>query len=88
MWDGPAFGKALRIGDKLIAVDGEAYTHARLEKAISAAKGGKKPIALIVQTGDKIRTVEFDYHEGLRIPRLERIGNAPDRLERILAAKE
>ncbi|MEQ8935820.1 MAG: PDZ domain-containing protein [Amphiplicatus sp.] len=87
MWDGPAFEKALRIGDKLIAVDGEAYTHERLKKAIKMAKGGKNPVALIVQTGDRIRTVEFDYHGGLRIPRLERVKDAPDRLEQILSAK-
>ncbi|MEE2690300.1 MAG: peptidase M61 [Pseudomonadota bacterium] len=87
VWDGPAFNAALKIGDKLIAVDGEAYTAERLKKAILAAKGRKEPISVIVRSGDQIRTVEFDYRDGLRIPRLERIKSAPDRLGQILAAK-
>ena len=49
-----------------------------------AAVGG--PIALL-KNGDRYRTVDFDYHDGLRYPRLERIEGAPDRLSDILAPR-
>ena len=42
---------------------------------------------LIVKDYEQYRTVVFDYHDGLRYPRLERIPGTPDRLGDILTPR-
>ena len=88
LWDGPAFKAGLTIGGKILAVNGEAYEAGDLKQAIVEAKIGHDPIQLLVQTGDRFRTVPIDYHGGLRYPRLERIEGTPDRLSAILAPRK
>ncbi len=83
LWEGPAFKAGLTVGDKLIAVDNEAYSAKRLKDAITAAKGGP-PIELLIRNGDRFRTLRIDYRGGLRYPRLERIDGTPARLDAIL----
>ena len=82
-WDGPAFKAGLTNGGKLLAVNGIAYDVERLKEAITAAKGSKEPISLIVKDGDHYRTVAVDYHDGLRYPRLQRVPGKPDLLSEI-----
>jgi predicted metalloprotease with PDZ domain len=79
-WDGPAFKAGLAIGMQVVAVNGDAASAANLSDAITAAKGTDKTIELIVKDGDHYRTVNFDYHDGLRYPHLERIPGTTDRL--------
>lgn len=86
-WEGPAFKAGLADGLKLIAVNGVAYDGDRLKEAVTAAKGGRTPIELLVKDGDRYRTVAVAYHDGLRYPRLERIAGTPARLDDILAAR-
>ena len=86
-WEGPAFKAGLADGVKLIAVNGVAYDSDRLKEAVTAAKGGKAPIELLVKTGERYRTVPIAYHDGLRYPRFERIAGTPARLDDILAAR-
>lgn len=86
-WDGPAFNAGLKVGDQLVAVNDDAITSEKMKKAIVSAKDSKAPIRLLVKSGDRYKTVSLDYHGGLRIPRLERIDGAPDRLGDILTAK-
>ena len=50
-------------------------------------RSSSAPIVLIVKNGTRFRTVTFDYHDGLRYPRLERIAGTPDRLGDILAPR-
>ena len=45
------------------------------------------PLSLLLKNGDRYRTVAFDYHDGLRYPRLERIPGTPDRLGDILSPR-
>jgi predicted metalloprotease with PDZ domain len=87
-WDGPAFKAGLTAGGKLLAVNGVAYDPDELKQAIGDAKTGSAPIQLLVQTGERFRTVPVDYHGGLRYPRLERIEGTPDRLSAILAPRK
>ncbi|CAN5499893.1 M61 family metallopeptidase [soil metagenome] len=87
-WEGPAFKAGLTDGMKLIAVNGLAYDAERLKDAVTAAKGGKAPLELLVKAGERYRTVRIDYHDGLRYPRLERIAGTPARLDDILAARK
>jgi len=86
-WDGPAFEQGLGAGWSLVAVNGKAGSAEVLRDAITAAKGTDAPIELLLKSGDRFRTVAFDYHEGLRYPRLERIPGTPDRLSDILAPR-
>jgi hypothetical protein len=42
---------------------------------------------LIVREGERFRTLQLDYHGGLRYPHLERDPKRPDLLEAIYAPK-
>ncbi|PZU71561.1 MAG: peptidase M61 [Brevundimonas sp.] len=86
-WDGPAFKSGLAVGMEIVAVNGQAATADRIAAAVTAAKDPAVPVTLIVKDGDQYRTVAFDYHDGLRYPRLERIVGTPDRLGDILTPR-
>ncbi len=69
----------------VVAVNGKAYTHGRLQDALKAAKSDPRlPTELLVRSADTFRTVSLDYHDGLRYPHLERIEQTPDLLSSIL----
>ena len=86
-WGSPAFEQGLGVGWDLIAVNDSAPSAEALRDAITAAKGGTEPIRLVVRNGDRVRTIPFAWHEGLRYPRLERVAGTPDRLGDILAPR-
>ena len=87
IWDGPAYKAGIVPGARLIAVDGEAYGDDVLKAAITAAKGGTRPISLVVKTGDAVRTVDVPWTGGLRYPRLERTGRGPSSLDALYAPR-
>lgn len=87
VWDSPAFKAGLARDTQVIAVDGTAYTAARLTSALVAAKSAKQPIELLLRQGDTFTTHRIDYHDGVRYPRLERTPGTPDRLSRLLQAR-
>lgn len=86
-WGSPAFEQGLGVGWDLIAVNDSAPSAQALRDAITAAKGGTEPIRLVVRKDDRVRTLRFAWHEGLRYPRLERVEGTPDRLGEILAPR-
>ncbi|TFW00508.1 M61 family peptidase, partial [Brevundimonas sp. S30B] len=86
-WGGRAFEADIGPGWDLVAVNDRAASAQVLREAVTAAKGTDRPISLLIKNGDRYRTVVFDYHEGLRYPRLERIPGTPDRLGDILAPR-
>jgi predicted metalloprotease with PDZ domain len=86
-WGSPAFEQGLGAGWDLVAVGDRTASAEVLRDAITAAKGGTEPIVLVVKRGDEFRTLSFDYHGGLRYPRLERIAGARDRLADIFAPR-
>jgi predicted metalloprotease with PDZ domain len=86
-WGSPAFEAGLGVGWDLVAVGEMAASAERLRDAVTAARGTDKPVVLLLRSGDRFRTVSFDYHEGLRYPRLVRIEGAPDRLGDILSPR-
>ena len=86
-WDSPAFTLGLTLGSQVTAVNGVSYTADAITSAIRGAKGSGAPIQLLIKTGERYRTVNVDYHDGLRYPRLERIANTPARLDQIFTAK-
>ena len=87
VWEGVAWKAGLRPNDKIVAVNGFAFSGDRLRAAVTAAKGGTQPITLIIDTDDHYRTVPIDYHGGLRYPHLERTSTGEAGLDRLLAAK-
>lgn len=86
LWDGPAFDAGLTIGTEIRAVNGFKYDAEGLRRALTDAKSGA-PLELLVQSGDRFRTIRFDYRGGQRYPALERIPDTPDRLGDILRAR-
>src|SRR5690606_6123257 len=87
-WDSPAFNAGLGTGGTIVAVNDQAYDKTVLEDAVKAAKDGKAPIRLLVKEFDRYRTVDIDYHGGLRYPHLERIEGVPDRLTAIFTPRK
>jgi predicted metalloprotease with PDZ domain len=88
-WDSPAFNAGIVSGTKIVAVNGTAYDPDVMKAAITGAKGGKAPIELLVQRGDRFLTVPISYTEGLRYAWLERSspGTAPVGLDHLLAPR-
>ncbi len=69
----------------LVAVDGAAYSAASLRKAITDADPAELPCTSSSIAAKTSSRSDKDYHGGLRYPKLERVENAPDRLDDILA---
>ena len=86
-WDSAAAKAGMTVGSSLIAVNGLAYTPDVLKAAITAGKGGKDPLRLIVKNDDRVTELAIDYHDGLRYPRLEKIGTGEGGLDRLLTAR-
>jgi predicted metalloprotease with PDZ domain len=86
-WGGPAFQAGLTKGATLVAVNGRAYKADGLKEAISEAKTGTRPVQLLVKRGERYDTLTFDYRDGLRYPKLERIAGTPDHLGALLAPR-
>jgi predicted metalloprotease with PDZ domain len=86
-WNGPAFSAGLVTSAKIVAVNGIAYDPERLKKAITDARGGNRPIELLVRRGDRFQTVQLAYTGGLRWPWLEPAGKGVQGLDRLLAPR-
>lgn len=87
LWQGMAYQVGLTVGTQVIAVDGTSFDADRLKSAIQDAKKSGAAIELLVKNSDRFRTVRFDYHDGLRYPRLERVQGVPARLDDILSPR-
>lgn len=86
-WGGVAFNADIVADGKVLAVGGLAYSKDRLTDAIKAAKDGKTPISLLIQRGDRFRTVDLNYAGGLRYPHLEKTGTGVSGLDALLEAR-
>lgn len=74
IWDSAAFNAGLAIGNKIIAINGHAWSDDAAKEAIKAAAISKAPLQLIVKSGERVRTLSVAYTDGLRYPHLEKIG--------------
>lgn len=72
LWGSPAFKAGIVTGAQIVAVNGEAYDADVIKAAITAAKTGDKPIALLVKRDNRYETIPVDWHGGMRFPWLER----------------
>ncbi len=86
-WGGPAFKAGLVPGLSIVAVDGKDYSPDALKDAVTAARGGRPPIALLVKNVDTYSTYRVDYHDGLKYPHLVRAAGK-DLLGDIAAARK
>ncbi|MGH9412717.1 MAG: M61 family metallopeptidase [Terriglobales bacterium] len=84
-WDGVAFKAGLAPGNTIEAVNGQVFSVATLRQAILDAEHSSEPITLLVKHGVTVSPFALDYHNGLRIPHLERVQGTLDRLDAILA---
>jgi predicted metalloprotease with PDZ domain len=87
LWDGPGFKQGLTVGDTIVSVNGNAYDDDTMKAAIVAAQASKEPIHLIVKAGNKVRSIDLDYHDGPRYPHLEKTGSGETGLDQLLAPK-
>ena len=87
----PAFEAKLSPGEKILAINGRAFSPAALHQALaernshSSLPEAGKPISMTTRLGGVERTVSMDYHGGERFPVLERNSNTPDLLGDLLA---
>jgi hypothetical protein len=70
-----------------LAVNGRGFSGDSLKAAIAAAKGAAQSVKLLVKSGDSFQTLDINWHEGLKYPRLEKVGKAPGTLDALLAPK-
>ena len=71
-------------GMRVIAVNGRKLSRDVIHDAIKAAKGGSRPIELLVANDDFYRTVQINYHDGEKYPSLVRDESKPDVLSEII----
>jgi predicted metalloprotease with PDZ domain len=87
LWDSAAFNAGLTNGAQILAVNGRSFDDDAIKAAITAAKGGTAPVQLLIKDGDLYRTASLDWHDGLRYPRLEKVGKGPGTLDALLAPR-
>jgi predicted metalloprotease with PDZ domain len=87
LWDSAAFNAGLTVGSEVLAVNGRSFDGDALKSAIRAAKGNSVPVQLLVKDGDLYRTVNLDWHGGLRYPRLVKTGQGQGTLDALLAPR-
>jgi predicted metalloprotease with PDZ domain len=74
----------LTPGAHIVAVDGRAYSTARLRDVIKASVSATTPIEIIVRNGEFFTTASIDYHGGERYPHLERVAGKADLMEALV----
>lgn len=87
-WDGPAFKAGLAPGMTIVAVNGTDFSPDAMKQAIKDAQGNNQPIKLLVKDFNEYKTLDVDYHGGLKYPDLERIQGTPDYLSQLYAPKK
>jgi predicted metalloprotease with PDZ domain len=79
--DSIAAKAGLAPGARMIAINGRAYSTARLRDVLKGSAKSTTPIEIIARNGDFFTTASIDYHGGERYPHLERVTGKADRME-------
>ena len=87
-WDSPAWKAGLSPGMTIVAVNGTEFSTDGMKQAIKDAKGSHQPIKLLVKNFNEYKTLDIDYHGGLKYPDIERIKGTPDYLSQLYAPKK
>jgi predicted metalloprotease with PDZ domain len=84
--DSPAWAAGVAPGMQLIAVNDRGFDGDLWSDAITAAKGNANPIHLLIKQGGWYARIDLPYHDGVKIPHLERIAGTADMLSDIMRA--
>ncbi|HJR15107.1 MAG TPA: peptidase M61 [Rhodanobacteraceae bacterium] len=87
-WDSPAFKAGLSPGMTIVAVNGTEFSPDVMKQAVKDAQGNQQPIKLLVKDFNEYKTLDIDYHDGLKYPDIERIKGTPDYLSQLYATKK
>jgi predicted metalloprotease with PDZ domain len=87
IWDGLAFNAGLTTAAEILAVDGHVYSESAIRDAVTAARGSRDPVRLIVKSGSRVREVAIAWNGGHRYPRLEKTGSGEGSLDLLLRAR-
>jgi len=87
IWHSAAFDAGLTVGSQILSINGHAFSPDTLTNAIAAAKGTDRPIQLLVNSGSEYRTMELNWHGGLRYPRLVKAGTSDGTLDALLTPR-
>jgi predicted metalloprotease with PDZ domain len=85
LWGSKAFDAGVTVGATLVAVNGHAFDPDDLKEAIKAAAASARPVTLLLKDGEIYRSVDLDWHGGLRYPRLEPTAGGKGTLDALLA---
>lgn len=86
-WGMPGFVAGLVPGTQITTVDGQPFSIAQMNAALTRAQGDRQPIMLTLRRGSNTLTAELPYYDGVRYPWLERVGTAETGLDRLLAPR-
>jgi predicted metalloprotease with PDZ domain len=81
----PAFAADIGPDMTVVAIDGRKFSPDVLRDALKARS--KEPLTLLIENQEFFATRSLDYHDGLRMPHIERVAKAPDVLGQILTAR-
>jgi C-terminal processing protease CtpA/Prc len=82
--DSAAWNAGLAPGMQIIAVNDREFSPKIWTEAIADAKGSTTPIELRVKQGTWYSRIALNYHDGVKIPHLERIPGTTDMLSEIM----
>jgi predicted metalloprotease with PDZ domain len=87
IWKSAAFDAGLTVGSQILTVNNRTFSRDTLVNAITQAKGLDRPIQLLVNSAGEYRTLELNWHGGLRYPRLVKTGEGNGTLDALLAPR-
>ncbi len=85
--DSPAAQAGVGPGMKLWAVNGRKWTQKLLREALRETKTRSRPLELLVENGEFLRTCKLQYAGGERYPQLRRVAGKDDLLGAIVAPR-
>ncbi|MES2176924.1 MAG: M61 family peptidase [Gemmatimonadota bacterium] len=83
----PAFKAGISNGMRIMAVNGRRFSVDEVRRALADSRSASTPMEFIIDNAGYVKTVQVDYHGGLRYPHLERVSGVPDVLTAIAAPK-
>lgn len=84
IWGSVAGAAGIAPGTTLVAVNGRKYTPDVLRDALAEGVHDKRPLELLVVSGDFYKSYSLDYHAGERYAHLVRDESKPDMLDEII----
>lgn len=84
IWGGKGFEKGLAVGDKIIAINGKAWSKDNINDEIAASKNIKSSMQFIILADNIYKVIDIDYHDGHKYPHFEKVGKDETPLDRLL----